>query len=122
MYEISTVINKESISAIKLEHWAGIVTIFFFLTKKVSSLVNLASEFWTEFELSGVWISFPLLKCDYIFSKKNNLKVLEKKAQEILLIYQITLTKQFFDVKCESIRNMEIKFPLGHFYMNGKSA
>ena len=86
MYEISTVINKESISAIKLEHWAGIVTIFFFLTKKVSSLVNLASEFWTEFELSGVWISFPLLKCDYIFSKKNNLKVLEKSSKNPLNI------------------------------------
>lgn len=92
---------------------------YYCVTKKDFCLDNLALEFWTEFELSGVWISFPLVICNYNFSKKNNLKALEE-SSESLLIYQITLTKQFFDVKCESIRNIEIKFPLGLFYMNGK--
>lgn len=79
MYEISTVINKENISAIKLEHWAGIVIIIF-LTRKVS-LDNLESEFWTEFELSGVWISFPLLKCNYIFFQEKQFGSLGKKLK-----------------------------------------
>lgn len=55
----------------------------------------------------------------HFFPKKNNLKALEGSSKS-LLIYQIALTKQLFDVKCESIRTREIEFPMGLFYMNGK--
>jgi hypothetical protein len=63
----------------------------------------------------------PWLYVTTFFPKKNNPKALEKKLKP-LLIYQITLTKQRFEVKCEGTSNMEIKFPLGHFYTHGKCA
>jgi len=64
----------------------------------------------------------PSLYVTIFFPKKNNPKALGEKKLKTLLIYQITLTKQLFEVKCEGTSNMEIKFPLGHFYTHGKSA
>lgn len=90
-----------------------------FLTRKAFVWIIWHQNF--ELNLNSVVykLDFPWLCATIFFSKKNNLKTLEGSSKS-LLIYQITLIKQFFDVKCESIRNIKIKYPLGLFYMNGK--
>ena len=81
----------------------------------------LASEF--ELNLNSVVheLVSPWLYVTTFFPQEKQSKSFGIKPKT-LLIYQITLTKQLFEVKCEGTSNMDIKFPLGHFYTHGKSA